>query len=77
MDGLIFSKCINPNHPPVCQDTEISQFSASLSDVELWSRFKGCFVLALWDYTARVLDSWIRSGPSQAVVMEACLMVGL
>lgn len=38
---------------------------------------KGYFDLGFWDCAARSLESWIQSEASQAVVIEASLMLGL
>lgn len=38
---------------------------------------KGYFDLGFCDYTAHSLESWIQSEASQAVVIEASLMLGL
>ena len=43
-----------------------------------WNRGeKAYFDLGFWDCAAHSLESWIQSEASQAVVIEAYLMLGL
>lgn len=65
-----------------CIKIEFQSFEVTLYDSQYIRHIQlkggnGYFHLGFWDCGAQSLESWIQSEVSQAVVMEASLMLGL